>query len=94
MKQFLKLFIIVLIIDIAIGFSMSHIVGTDEPSFLFKVIDEIISFPTSLWNRLLPEKGIYAATTSAFWFVIIFNALIQTLVIFGMIKLFKKRKSR
>ncbi|BAO74871.1 hypothetical protein WPG_0641 [Winogradskyella sp. PG-2] len=71
---------------------MSYIVGNSEPNLLIKIIDEIISFPTSLWNRLVPEKGVYAATSNVFWLVIFFNALIQTLVIFRLLKFLKKKK--
>lgn len=48
MKTFLKIFIIVLLIDIALDFLMSYTVSYGDPNFLFKIIDEIISFPTSI----------------------------------------------
>ncbi|MEN8886220.1 MAG: hypothetical protein ABF246_07500 [Winogradskyella sp.] len=48
MKTFLKIFIIVLLIDMALGFLMPYIVSKGNPNFLFKIIDEIISFPTSI----------------------------------------------
>ena len=92
MKLFLKILIIVLLGDIVLGFSMSYFVGNSEPNFLFKIIDEIISIPTNLWNRLAPEHGIYKTTTKVFWLIVVFNALIQTLIIFGIVKLFKIAK--
>lgn len=90
MTSFFKIFILVLIIDIAIGFSMSYFTGNSEPNIIFKIIDEIISIPVSIWNRLFPKHGIYAATTNVFWFVIVFNAIVQALVIWGIRKLVRK----
>ncbi|WP_179008798.1 hypothetical protein [Winogradskyella forsetii] len=92
MKTFVKIFIIVLLLDILLGFTLSYIVGWGQPNFIFEVIDEIISFPISLWNRLMPNHGIYANSTSVFWLVIIFNALIQALVVFMIKKLLKRSK--
>lgn len=93
MKLYLKLFALVFVIDMLLGFSMSYIVVNNaEPNFIFKVIDEIISFPISQWNRLVPDHGIYRATSNMFWTVIVFNALCQALVVFGMVKLFRKGK--
>ncbi|WP_178989920.1 hypothetical protein [Winogradskyella schleiferi] len=92
MKTFIKIFIIVLLVDILLGFTMSYIVGSDQPNFIFEIIDEIISFPISLWNRLVPNQGIYAKSTNVFWLVILFNALIQALVVFMLKKLLKRSK--
>ena len=90
MKLFLKLFVLVFLLDIAIGFSLSYFTGSGQPGLLVLVIDEIISFPIALWNRLVPAYGIYRATSNAFWSVIIFNALVQALVVFGFVKVVRK----
>ncbi|WP_299114270.1 hypothetical protein [uncultured Winogradskyella sp.] len=91
MKLFLKIFVLIFLVDIILGFSMSYFTENSEPNFLFKIIDEIISFPVSLWNRLVPDQGIYAATTNVFWLVVFFNAFVQALVIYGVMRFVKKK---
>lgn len=91
MKLFLKLFILVLVLDLAIGFSMSYwIQYATSPNSVILIIDEIISFPINLWNRAFPEAGIYRGSSSAFWSVIFLNTFCQALVLFGLVKLLKK----
>ncbi len=91
MKIFFKILALVFVIDIALGFSISYLADNiSNPNYFFLVIDELISFPVSIWNRLFPEYGIYRTSTNVFWLVIIFNCLCQTLVLFGFIKFFQK----
>ena len=61
MKRFVKPLVIVFQFDIALGLFMTCFVYTGEANFLFKIIDGIISFSISLWNRLFTNNGIYAS---------------------------------
>jgi hypothetical protein len=93
MKLLLKLFVLCLVIDVVLGFSMSALVGnTGEPGLVFKIIDEVISFPLVLWNRSFPEYGIFRATTNMFWYVVVSNAFIQAVLVYGIILLLRRRK--
>ncbi len=91
MKLFLRIFVLVFIIDISLGFSISYFVGNSEPNILLKIVDEMISFPVNIWNRLFQDYGIYKATTHVFWLIVFLNAFAQALVIFGILRFFRKR---
>jgi len=93
MKLFLKIFLLVFLVDITLGFSLSYYFGNREPGIFIHIIDEIISFPISLWNRLFPEQGIYKNSTNAFWVIVVLNALVQALVVFFIAKSIKRLKS-
>jgi len=95
MKLFIKLFIILFIIDIALGFSISYLAEhvLQPNSIVIRLIDEAISFPLTLFNRLFPEQGIYRSSTNSFWLVVIVNALMQALIAFIVIKLIKKARA-
>lgn len=93
MKLFLKIFLVVFLVDIILGFSLSFYFGHKEPGILIHIIDEIISFPISLWNRLFPKYGIYKNSTNIFWLIVIINTLVQALVVFIIVKSIKRLKT-
>ena len=92
MKLFIKLFIILFLIDIALGFSITALVPDilAPNSLIVKFVDEAISFPLTLYNKTFPEYGIYRSSTNSFWTVIIVNALLQALIAYLVIKLLRK----
>jgi hypothetical protein len=95
MKRLIVLFIILFLIDIAMGFSMSYYVDkVGPPNFLIYSIDDLISFPLSLWNRLFPEYGLYRNSTSLFWTILIVNALAQAFIVYGLLRLIKALRKR
>lgn len=49
------------------------------PTYSILVIDEIISFPLTLWNKIFPAWGIYRETSPYFWSILVINALFQAL---------------
>ncbi|WGD35016.1 hypothetical protein [Olleya sp. YS] len=95
MKLFVKLFVILFLIDIALGFSLSALVPDvlSPTSLIVKFVDEAISFPLTLYNKTFPEHGIYRSSTNSFWTVIIVNALLQALIAFFVIKLIRKARA-
>ncbi|RAJ16839.1 hypothetical protein [Olleya aquimaris] len=95
MKLFIKLFIILFLIDIALGFSITALVPDilASNSLIVKFVDEAISFPLTLYNKTFPEYGIYRSSTNSFWTVIIVNALLQALIAYLVIKLLRKART-
>ncbi|WP_397363188.1 hypothetical protein [Olleya sp. R77988] len=94
MRTFIKLFIALFFIDVALGFSISYLAENvlQPNSIIVKFIDEAISFPLTLFNRLFPEQGIYRSSTNSFWLVIIVNALMQAVIAFIILKLVRKAR--
>lgn len=79
--QFIVLSILFFALDLAIGFSLSFIVQKiGHPTYTILVIDELISFPLTLWNKLFPDLGVYRATSQYFWSILLVNAVFQAAI--------------
>lgn len=92
MKSFLKVFIIILIVDVLIGISIIFIHNSISYDGIFiQVINAIISFPTSIWNMFYPQYRIRTSEIGIIntALIAIFNAAIQAIIIFPIHKKIK-----
>lgn len=95
LKQLLLWFLILFVIDSSIGFSLSYFASKiGHSTYSILVIDEVISFPLSLWNRLFPDYGVYRESSQLFWSILLINTLFQAIIFMGAQQLFKALKKK
>lgn len=94
MKLFFKLLFIVIILEIIIAISCTYIIQESSNSFLVNLCNLIIiflSFPAYLIDKTYP---FYADGSAGFGFMLVLiNVLLQTLILFGFIKITSKKKN-
>lgn len=95
MKLFFKLLLIVILLEIIIGISCTLIIQETSIPFLASLCTLLmifLSFPIYLIDKTYP---FYAPHSASFgMMLVIINVLLQTLVLYGFIKITTKKKNK